>query len=120
MTWTQAVCLTFAQKFPIDKQKEMLSNIRQIIYGYKKLKFQSQFLVDVCRTEVQKCVERLINRWPHIKYDGYLNVWIMKPIGSSMGNGVIPMNSEEKILKHSQELSSKTFIVQKYVGKKTT
>ena len=99
-------------------QKEILSNIRQIMTGHKKFKFENDFMMEVCKAQVQSCVEKLMTRWPHLKYDGHLNVWIIKPIGQSMGNGVVAMNSEEKILRESQSLPSKTFIVQKYVGKK--
>lgn len=102
-------------KFP-KNQKESLRDIRQIINGTSKFKFESDFLMEMCRAKVQHCAEKIANQWPHLLYDGHKNVWIMKPIGSSSGYGVTVVNSEETIWEMVQSSAMK-YIVQKYVGK---
>lgn len=102
-------------KFP-KHQKEMLNNIGQIKNGTKKFQFQSNFLIDVCKSQVKECVEAMLKQWPHLKYDGFNNVWILKPIGQSSGYGVTVMNAEEQILQAARSWSSKTLIAQKYLG----
>lgn len=102
-------------KFPRN-QRDFLTSIRQIKNGSKKFKYQSDFLVEVCRAQVHNCVEEIMNQWPHLKYDGYNNMWIMKPIGQSSGNGVTVMDNEERILIAAQTSSKSNFVVQKYVG----
>lgn len=96
--------------------KEMMTKIRQIINGTRKLKFVDDMLVNVCKSQVVSCAEIINAQWPQVKYDGYYNIWIMKPIGTSSGYGVTVVNSESKILQDAR-MSSRPFIVQKYIGK---
>lgn len=102
-------------KRPKD-QAEMLTSIRQIINGSRRFKLESDSLINSCLSQVLECAEKITDQWPHVKYDGYHNIWIMKPIGQSSGYGVTVMKSEEKVLSEVREYSSKPFIVQKYIG----
>lgn len=96
-------------------QKEALEDIRHITNGTCKFKFKSDSLVEMCQAKVRSCAEKIESQWPHMRYDGHKNVWIMKPIGQSSGHGVTVMNSEEAI-KELTQTSQLKFIVQKYVG----
>jgi hypothetical protein len=95
--------------------KEPLSQIRQITNGTRKFKFESFALMEAWKQLVRDCAELVRNTWPLLKYDGYRNIWILKPIGSSSGWGVKVMNNEEMILTTAQTSQPKC-IVQKYIG----
>lgn len=105
----------FNSKYPL-KQNDFLNQIRQIKNGTKKFKWESHLGIEVIKAQASTCVEKILNQWPFIKYDGYFNIWIMKPIGHSSGHGVTLMNSEEKIFNESRA-SLSNFVVQKYIGK---
>lgn len=98
------------------KQDEFLTQIRQIKNGTKKFIWKSTSACEALQAKIAERVAKILEQWPFMKYDGYRNVWIMKPLGHSCGNGVIVMNNEENILKETKVSSSK-FLVQKYVGK---
>lgn len=102
-------------KFP-RRQNEFLNQIRKIKNGTKKFILEGDTDVIACKSKVSECAKKILNQWPYMKYDGYNNIWIMKPIGHSSGNGVQAMDNEEKILKESRE-SRSSFVVQKYIGK---
>ena len=101
-------------KYPTN-HKEHLVQIRHITNGTKKFKFESFALIGAWKQMVHNCAETIRNQWPHLKYDGFRNVWILKPIGSSSGFGVRVMNNEEAILS-AAHVSQPKCIVQKYVG----
>lgn len=101
--------------FPFN-QKESLVQIRQITNRTKKFKHESLSITEAWKMAISECAEKIKNQWPHLKYDGFRNVWIMKPLGASCGYGITVMNSERAILMESQ-LSQQRFLVQKYIGK---
>lgn len=104
-----------AAKFP-SRQSQFLEQMRQVINGTKQFRFVSSVEVETCKKHVRECAENIRHQWPGSKYDGYKNVWIMKPIGQSSGYGVTVMNSHEKIIKTAQFASMK-YMAQKYVGR---
>lgn len=97
------------------QNKEMLADIRQIMDGTGRFKLESDFSVNEILSQVHQCAEKITTHWPNVKYDGYHNIWIMKPIGQSSGYGVTVFKSEGKILEESRTISNR-FIVQKYIG----
>lgn len=101
--------------FPFN-QKECLIQIRQITNRTKQFQYESISITEAWKMAIAECAEKIRNRWPQLKYDGFRNIWIMKPLGASSGYGIMVMNSERAILMESQ-LSPSRFIVQKYIGK---
>lgn len=64
---------------------------------------------------MKDCAIKILDKWPHYRYDGYNNLWIFKPLGSSSGNGVIVLNDEEKIKNLFFTTKMTTYVAQKYI-----
>lgn len=109
-SFVQDVCGKF-----LRNQKVFLRQIRQFLNGTKKFNCENSALVGAWKSLIHDCAELIRKKWPNLIYDGYKNIWIMKPIGSSSGWGVKVMNDEETILTTAQTSQHK-FIVQKYIG----
>lgn len=105
-------------KFP-KNQKQILVYIQQLINGSKKIQFESNEIIEELKLKIKKCAEKMNYRWPHLKYDGYKNIWIFKPIGYSSGNGIILENNEDKIREIISSIG-KTYIAQKYIERPMT
>jgi hypothetical protein len=101
-------------KFP-QNQKEFLKNIRKIINRTRKFNLETNFLMEMCKSQVDECAEKISTRWPHLRYDGFKNIWIMKPLGQSSGFGVTVVDCEDAI-RQTELASSMKFVVQKYIG----
>lgn len=62
-----------------------------------------------------KCLAgQVLQMWPSRRYDGYHNVWLLKPANSSQGQGIIVTDNEKCILSHLRH-PKKKFVVQKYI-----
>ncbi|CAO1427304.1 unnamed protein product [Diamesa serratosioi] len=96
-------------------QKEMFHQMQLVISGTKKFIYDGKFSIESLKSKVQNVVADIIEQWPDSIYDGYHNIWILKPVGNSCGSGIILMNNEEKILSHIQNQSTSRFVVQKYI-----
>lgn len=99
----------------LDSEKKFFTDFRKIINGTKKLKLEGKSSVENCKNLVRESSKKIRHHWPHIKYDGFLNIWVVKPADQSCGRGVQVFDDLDKIIK-AGFLPSKTFIVQKYIG----
>lgn len=100
-------------KYP-QNQKIILHHIKQIIKGIKKFRFTSIENIERLKNEIKECAEKIEEQWPHLKYDGYSNIWILKPLHASQGNGIILEADDDKI-RQLLANSSRTYLAQKYV-----
>lgn len=98
-------------------QKEMFHQMKLIISGTKKFNYEGNFSIETMKLKVKHLVSDINEQWPDSIYDGYHNIWILKPVGYSCGSGIILMNNEEKILSHVQNQTASRFVVQKYIEK---
>lgn len=83
--------------------------------GKKKFRYEDPSMTQKYKELVKACASKILNKWPHIRYDGYKNLWIFKPLGSSSGNGVVVLNDEEKIKRQILFLKMTTYVAQKYI-----
>lgn len=66
------------------------------------------------------CVAALADarlHWPNIDFDGYSNIWIMKPSGKNRGIGVMLMKDNLQVVDYAFRNKRQRYIVQKYLGK---
>jgi glutathione synthase/RimK-type ligase-like ATP-grasp enzyme len=68
------------------------------------------------KTNIQLMATDINIYWPESKYDGYYNIWILKPINRSRGFGVLLFKEIEKLFEHVMKHTENKYIVQKYVG----
>lgn len=99
---------------------ELMKDVHQVIYQEKKIKFP-EFYDEVSmvklKTNIQLMATDINIYWPESKYDGYYNIWILKPINRSRGFGVLLFKEIEKLFEHVLKHTENKYIVQKYVGK---
>ena len=55
--------------------------------------------------------------WHYLDMDGYMNVWILKPVNGSRGLGIHMCRTLNYVLKVVGERKNMKYIVQKYIGK---
>lgn len=53
--------------------------------------------------------------WPDMETDGFMNVWIVKPVGNSRGIGISLMQDNLRIVEWAEKNKQRRFIVQKYL-----
>jgi hypothetical protein len=85
----------FCAKFP-KNQKEFLIEFDQVVNRGKKFKFESEFLVETWKNRVKIVAEKVMEVWPHLRYDGFKNLWIVKPLGENFARNFVIF--EHKIL----------------------
>lgn len=103
---------TFA-RFPVGRDVKE-TNMRKIITKSKKFKIQTEAKIAELLNSVRNCADKILEHWPDRNYDGFRNLWVVKPIGSSSGYGVEVLADERIILKTAMNGNSR-FIVQKYI-----
>ncbi|XP_070496210.1 tubulin glycylase 3B-like [Chironomus tepperi] len=101
-------------KYPKD-QRKVLNHIHQMINGNRKFILVDQSIIEQYTIDIKSCAIEIEQRWPHLKYDGYTNTWIFKPIGSSSGNGIILENNVHRMREFLSTNAYKTFLIQKYI-----
>lgn len=99
---------------------EMANQIDLVVNQRKKIKYPDyvhSFSMQKLKTKVQIAVAEIHVHWPESKYDGFQNIWILKPINKSRGYGVVLLKEAEKIFDHVTRHTENKYIVQKYCGK---
>lgn len=96
-------------------EKKFFADFRQITNGTRKLKLDSKASIENLQNLIRESARKIKTQWPRVKYDGFLNIWIVKPAGQSCGRGVQVFNNLEKFIQEAF-MPAKTFVVQKYIG----
>ena len=81
-----------------------------------KFKLESQTPVEKLKSMVKLIMVDVNKFFPSVKYDGYRNVWIVKPTNRSCGYGIVVMDNEERILEFISKHEEHKYLVQKYIG----
>lgn len=98
----------------------LIKSIDFVVNQKKKIRFPDYycgFSMSKLRENIKICVAEIHVNWPHTKYDGYRNIWIVKPINKSRGYGVVLMKDLCKIFDHVSRHPENKYIIQKYCGK---
>lgn len=79
---------------------------------------QWKHLMEECKRNLQE----ISNHWPQSKFDGWLNIWIVKPSNRCRGRGIHLMNDIKKIIAHVNPpvVNKGRYVVQKYIGNDCT
>lgn len=64
--------------------------------------------------EVRRLAPKILRYWPQHQYDGYRNVWIVKPAASGRGDSILVSNDMQKIMRHL-DYDYRRYIVQRYI-----
>lgn len=67
--------------------------------------------IDIMR-KIQSMMPIVYRHWSQHKYDGFRNVWIIKPACSGKGQGILVSDDIEKIMRHTT-YDNRRYIVQK-------
>jgi Tubulin-tyrosine ligase family len=98
---------------------EIMKQIDCVVMQGKKINFPEYYegiSFEKLKTKIKIAVAEIHFYWHDSKYDGYNNIWILKPINRSRGFGVVLMRDCEKIFDHVLRHSENKYIVQKYIG----
>lgn len=105
-------------KIPHPKSEKHFSTFDTIMIHNGKFKTINDIeLFAEIKASIEDALVKVVKIWPERKYDGMKNLWIIKPIGGSCGQGISLMNKEEDILKVTKKRFSQNYIIQKYMGK---
>lgn len=61
-------------------------------------------------------LRKLTKYWHHLKMDGCMNIWILKPVNSSQGQGIHVCRTMKYIMDVVKNNSNRNYIIQKYIG----
>ncbi|XP_037958865.1 tubulin glycylase 3B-like [Teleopsis dalmanni] len=94
---------------------EVFLNYSNKIIHYKmKLKMNSRELFE--RIRIAKMLfKQLLKKKPNLRWDGYHNLWIVKPGNSSRGIGIYVLQDLESIYEFTKKDLVLNYIVQKYI-----
>lgn len=88
---------------------------RKVLNLSERIKCTYRELIDYMKT-ANAILAKTEDEHPDYKWDGYKNLWILKPGYQSRGLGIVIRNTLEDILRWSTSHSSRSYIVQKYIG----
>ena len=115
--WENNGCLDVEQsQVPDDEWADFLEKSKLIIHQKNKIKCSYRELTEFTKT-AKNLLIRTEMKHPEYKWDGYRNIWILKPGYQSRGMGIVVRNSLDEILNWSSAHSNRRYIVQKYIGK---
>lgn len=108
-------CNKFYDPFHAKRFKQFQDQANDVMKNGKYIKWDTNLPIEKLRMKIQRTVAEVYHYWPQMMYDGYRNIWVVKPYEGSCGKGVCLMNDHCNILKHviDEDCSS---IVQKYIG----
>lgn len=116
----QHLCIDLEKTTSTTAFNELAKQIDQVVNLGKKIRYPEYmhgFSMEKLKTNIKIAVAEIHVYWPESKYDGYRNIWILKPINKSRGYGVVLMRDIEKICDHVIRHTENKYIVQKYCGK---
>lgn len=115
----QNLCIDLETTPSISTFNDLAKQIDLVVNQRKKIKYPehtNSFIMEKLKANVRITVAEIHVYWPESKYDGYRNIWILKPINKSRGYGVVLMRDVEKIFEHVVRHTENKYIVQKYCG----
>ncbi|KAG5681701.1 hypothetical protein PVAND_011111 [Polypedilum vanderplanki] len=103
-------------KYPKD-QKKTLTETKLIVSGVKKFRAIDEDAMLKLAADIHACAEKILKQWPYTKYDGFRNIWIFKPVGSSSGYGIQVTNKENEMKEITIGKNGATvrYVAQKYI-----
>lgn len=116
----QHLCIDFEKNINNLVFKDLAKQIDLVVNQRQKIRYPEyihNFSMEKLKTTIRICVAEIHVNWPESKYDGYKNIWILKPINKSRGYGVILMKDIEAICDHVNMHTENKYIIQKYCGK---
>lgn len=90
---------------------------------YKIVHIGNHFKQDKSESEdsvvekAQYVLNKMEKYFPHIDMDGMMNIWILKPVMGSRGQGIHICRTLECILKIVKSNTNMRYVIQKYIGK---
>lgn len=96
--------------------ESFLENSSKVINEREKIKCVYQDLVALAKAS-NSLLTKMEENHPDLKWDGYQNLWILKPGYLSRGRGIVIFNNLKQILQWGNTHSHRHYIVQKYIGK---
>lgn len=98
---------------------EISKQIELVVHEGKKIKMPSYIegiSLQKLKENVKIATAEIHVYWPDSVFDGYFNLWILKPINRSRGFGIVVLRDVEKIFEHVMRHSENKYIIQKYIG----
>lgn len=102
------------QNLVTDRQME---RILKVYYGivHLKQKFYGSYKdAATLGARVKKAGVQILQFWPDRKYDGYQNLWVIKPAAASCGQGVRVTCELEEVIDYAYK-DDQNYVVQKYI-----
>ncbi|XP_023290944.2 tubulin glycylase 3B isoform X1 [Lucilia cuprina] len=99
---------------PEEEWNSFLDDSSKVINGKQKIKCTYRELTEFIKTSTN-LLTRMEEKHPDRKWDGYKNLWILKPGYQSRGLGIVIRNSLNEILSWCTNHTNRRYIVQKYI-----
>ncbi|KAK9511137.1 hypothetical protein O3M35_005757 [Rhynocoris fuscipes] len=87
----------------------------QFAHHNRQIKNTENYEIDKLITSAEACIDKMRLYWPEVDYEGYENVWIVKPAAQSCGRGIVILKQLKDIV--AQCAKRQPSIVQKYIEK---
>lgn len=101
---------------PEEEWQDFLLNSAKIINQNSKIKCIYRELMELSKT-AKNLLIKMEEKHKDLKWDGYKNLWILKPGYQSRGLGIVLRNNLDDILQWCTSHANRRYIVQKYIGK---
>lgn len=107
---------------PVDEAEdyewnEFLENYYKIVHIGNHFQ-QSQFETEETMLhKTNMMIKSLKKYWPYFQMDGYMNIWILKPVRGSRGVGIHICRTLQYVLKVITENKNSRYVIQKYIEK---
>lgn len=79
-----------------------------------RIRTQSVAMTRQICNQVRRLAQKIFSYWPHHRYDGHRNVWIVKPAASGRGDSILVSDDLQKIMRHL-DYDYRRYIVQRYI-----
>ncbi|XP_065356826.1 tubulin glycylase 3B [Calliphora vicina] len=99
---------------PEEEWSHFLDNSSKVINHHQKIKCTYRELTEFIKTS-KKLLTKMEENHPDLKWDGYKNLWILKPGYQSRGLGIVIRNNLDEILNWCKTHTNRRYIVQKYI-----
>ncbi|KAM7350909.1 tubulin tyrosine ligase-like 3B [Cochliomyia hominivorax] len=99
---------------PEEEWQEFLKNSSKVINQKQKIKCTYRELVEFTKN-AKNMLTKMEEKQPELKWDGFKNLWILKPGYQSRGLGIVIRNNLEDILQWCSNHANRRYIVQKYI-----
>lgn len=105
------------KSFNFFRQDEMHDQF-DLVMNYKyKFKLESVQKMEKLKKAIEITADNIFEHWPNRMFDGFKNIWILKPSNKSRGYGIVVMDNDSRIMEYVQRHTENKYLVQKYIGK---